>query len=303
MKRVLVLFVALSLVLVSLVGCNTQKGESNNIDPVTVKDSSGTEVTISKKPERIISLVPSSTEIVYALGLGEKIVGVTTYDDFPEEVKTKEKVGDLTVNTEKVVSLQPDLVLANSLNGEAVDSLRKLGMTVLVLNASTFNEVYTTIEMIGKATGTSKQSAELVATMKKDVEDVKKVVKGVPQEKKPKVWVEINDELFTTGKGTFMHDIIEMAGGINIAADLEGWKQLSEEQIIVRNPEVIFNTYSYMNPNAAKMIKERAKWQQLNAVKNGKVFDVDSSVISRPGPRITQGLKEVAKLLHPELFQ
>ncbi len=303
MKRVLVLLVALCLVLVSLVGCNTQKGESNNIDPVTIKDSSGTEVTISKKPERIISLVPSSTEIVYALGLGEKIVGVTTYDDFPAEVKTKEKVGDLTVNTEKVVSLQPDLVLANSLNREAVDSLRKLGMTVLVLNASTFNDVYTTIEMIGKATGASKQSADLVATMKKDVEDVKKVVKGVPQEKKPKVWVEIDDKFFTTGKGTFMNDIIEMAGGINIASDLAGWKQLSEEQIILRNPDIIFDTYAYMNPNAAKLIKERTKWQQMNAVKNGKVFDLDSSVISRPGPRITQGLKEVAKLLHPELFQ
>lgn len=303
MRRVLVLLVALSLVLVSLVGCNTQKENSNSMDPLTIKDSSGTDVTISKKPERIISLVPSSTEVIYALGLGDKIVGVTTYDDYPAEVKSKEKIGDLKVNTEKVVSLQPDLILANSLNGEAVDGLRQLGLTVLVTNAQTFDEVYTTIEMIGKATGASDKAEELVANMKKEVESVKEKVKGIPQDKKPKVWVEIDDKFFSTGKGTFMNDIIEMAGGVNIASDLEGWKQLSEEQIILRNPDVIFDTYSYMNPNAAKLIKERAKWQSISAVKNGKVYDVDSNVISRPGPRITQGLKQVAKYLHPELFK
>lgn len=303
MKKVLVLLVALSLVLVGLTGCNTQKEESNNAGSIIIKDSDGTDVTIAKKPERIISLVPSSTEILYALGLGEKIVGVTTYDDYPEEVKSIEKIGDLKVNTEKVVSLNPDLIIANSLNGDATERLRSLGLTVLVVNAKTFNDVFTNIEMIGKATGTSNQAAELIASMKKDVEEIKKVVKDVPQDKKPKVWIEINEELFTAGKGTFIHEIVEMAGGVNIAADLEGWKQLSEEQIILRNPDVILNTYSHTNSNAVKQIKERAKWQQMNALKNGKVFDVDSNKMSRPSPRITQGLKEVAKILHPELFK
>lgn len=302
MRKVLSFFVALSLVLISLTGCNAQKEENNKREFVTIKDSDGTEVTIANKPERIISLVPSSTEIIYALGLGEKIVGVTTYDDYPEDVKSKEKIGDLTVNTEKVVSLNPDLIIANSLNGDAIERLRNLGLTVLVADAKTLNDVYTTIEMIGKATGASNKSAEMVASMKKDVEEIKNIVKEIPQDKKPKVWIEINEELFTTGKGTFMHEIIEMAGGINIASDLEGWKQFTEEEIIQRNPDVILNTYAHMNSNAAKQIKERTKWQKMNAVKNGKVYDVDSNRMSRPSPRIIEGLKEVANILHPELF-
>jgi len=303
MKKVFAVFVVLFLVLVSITGCNSQNESGKDTDSLVIKDSEGTEVTIGKKPERIISLAPSNTEILYALGLGDKIVGVTNYDDYPEEVKSKEKIGDLSVNIEKVVSLQPDLILANSLNGDAVEKLRNLGMTVLVTNASSIQDVYTVIEMIGKATGASEQAANLIASMKKDVEEIKQLVKDIPQDKKPKVYVEINNELFTTGKGTFMHEIIELAGGVNIAADLEGWKQLSEEEIILRNPDIILNTYGYMNYNVAQSIKDRAKWQNINAIKNNKVFDVDSNKMSRPGPRVTEGLKEVAKILHPELFK
>lgn len=303
MKKVFAVFVVLFLVLVSITGCNSQNESGKDTDSLVIKDSEGTEVTIGKKPERIISLAPSNTEILYALGLGDKIVGVTNYDDYPEEVKSKEKIGDLSVNIEKVVSLQPDLILANSLNGDAVEKLRNLGMTVLVTNASSIQDVYTVIEMIGKATGASEQAANLIASMKKDVEEIKQLVKDIPQDKKPKVYVEINNKLFTTGKGTFMHEIIELAGGVNIAADLEGWKQLSEEEIILRNPDIILNTYGYMNYNVAQSIKDRAKWQNINAIKNNKVFDVDSNKMSRPGPRVTEGLKEVAKILHPELFK
>lgn len=308
MKRMMALLVAVFLLVLSLAGCGTGKENAKSAVntkevsfPLTIKDNSGTEVTLKKKPERIISLVPSSTEVLYALGLGDKIVGVSTYDNYPAEVKNKEKVGDMNANSEKVVSLKPDVIFASPLNKQATDSLRKLGLPVVVIDAKIFDEIYSSIETIGKATGSAVKAAELVAKMKKDVADIQSKVKGATQ--KPKVFVEVDDQHFTTGKGTFMNDMIEIAGGTNIASDLTGWQQLSEEQIIQRNPDVIFDTYAYSDPNAAKNIKERANWKGINALKNSKVIDLDSDMTSRPGPRITEALKQIAKYLHPELFQ
>lgn len=270
--------------------------------PLTFKDGTGTEVTLEKKPKRIVSIMPSTTEIAYAVGAGDKIVGVSNYDNYPEEVTKKEKVGDLKVNLEKVVSLEPDLILADTGNGEAVDALRKMGLPVVVMEAKNFDEIYTSIEMIGKATGNDAKAAEVVDKMKADVEAVKKKVDSVAEDKRPNVWVEVDPSLFTAGTGTFIHDMITMAGGKNIAADLEGWKQLSEEKVLQRNPDVILNTYGYYDKESAEKIIKRPKWQHVKAVQNGRVFAVDSDVVNRPGPRITEGLREIAAELHPELF-
>ncbi|MFT9849051.1 ABC transporter substrate-binding protein [Aneurinibacillus sp. REN35] len=270
--------------------------------PLTIKDGTGTEVTLEKKPERIVSIIPSTTEIAYAVGAGDKVVGVSNYDNYPEEVTKKEKVGDLKVNMEKVVSLEPDLILADTGNGEAVDALRKTGLPVVVMEAKNFDEIYTSIEMIGKATGNDAKAADVVNKMKADVEAVKKKVESVAEDKRPNVWVEVDPSLFTAGTGTFIHDMITMSGGKNIAADLEGWKQLSEEKVLQRNPDVILNTYGYYDKEGAEKIKKRPKWQHVKAVQNGRVFAVDSDVVNRPGPRITEGLKEIAAELHPELF-
>ncbi|MED4727978.1 ABC transporter substrate-binding protein [Aneurinibacillus migulanus] len=271
--------------------------------PLTITDSTGTEVKIEKKPERIVSVMPGTTEIAYAVGAGDKVVGVSNYDNYPEDVKKKEKVGDLKVNIEKVVSLEPDVILADTGNGEAVDALRKTGLPVVVMEAKTFDEIYKSIEMIGKATGNDAKAAEVVGKMKTDVQDVQDKVKAVPQEKRPNVWIEVDPSLFTAGTGTFMHDLVTLAGGKNIAGDLDGWKQLSEEKVLQRNPDVIMNTYGYYDKEGAAKIKQRPKWQQVQAIKDGRVFAVDSDVVNRPGPRITEGLKEIAEKLHPELFQ
>lgn len=271
--------------------------------PLTITDSTGTEVKIEKKPERIVSVMPGTTEIAYAVGAGDKIVGVSNYDNYPEDVKKKEKVGDLKVNIEKVVSLEPDIILADTGNGEAIDALRKTGLPVVVMEAKTFDEIYKSIEMIGKATGNDAKAAEVVGKMKTDVQDVQDKVKAVPQEKRPNVWIEVDPSLFTAGTGTFMHDLVTLAGGKNIAGDLDGWKQLSEEKVLQRNPDVIMNTYGYYDKEGAAKIKQRPKWQQVQAIKDGRVFAVDSDVVNRPGPRITEGLKEIAEKLHPELFQ
>lgn len=270
--------------------------------PLTIKDHTGTDVKLTKKPERIVSIMPSTTEIAYAVGAGDNVVGVSNYDNYPADVKNKEKVGDLKVNTEKVVSLEPDLVLADTGNGEAVDALRKAGLPVLVMEAKTFDQIYDAIELIGKATGNDTKASEVVKKMKADVADVKKKVETVDEAKRPNVWIEVDPSLFTAGTGTFIHDMVTMAGGKNIAADLEGWKQLSEEKVLQRNPDVILNTYGYYDKESAEKIKKRPKWQQVKAIQNNRVFAVDSDMVTRPGPRITEGLKEIAAQLHPELF-
>jgi iron complex transport system substrate-binding protein len=269
--------------------------------PMVIKDSTGTEVKINKKPVRIVSIMPNTTEIGYALGLDKQIVGVSNYDDYPPQVKTKPRVGDLNVSAEKIVAMQPDLILADTGNGKTVQSLRKLGLPVLVTGAQDINGVYQSIDEIGQATGTKKKADELVRSLKKDVEYVTE--KSRTTNKKPKVWVEVDPTLFTSGKGTFIDSMINMAGGINIASNVAGWKQMSEEKIIQSNPDIILETYGYYIKGAVDKIKHRPKWQNITAIKKGQVYEVDSNTVTRPGPRITKGLRQIAVDLHPELYK
>ncbi|BAU26751.1 iron complex transport system substrate-binding protein [Aneurinibacillus soli] len=271
--------------------------------PITLQDKSGTDVKIEKKPTRIVSIIPSTTEIAFAVGAGNEIVGVSNYDNYPAEAAKKEKVGDLKVNKEKVVALNPDLVLADSSSGDAVTALRKSGLTVLVTEAKNIDEVYKSIGLIGEATGHTGEADKLVQNMQADVRAVQEKVKAIPDEKKPKVWVEVDPSLFTAGKGTFIDDMVTLAGGKNIAADVEGWKKLSEEKVLERNPDVILNTYGYYDKEATAKILKRPTWQQVKAVQTKRVQALDSDVVTRPGPRITQGLQEVARALHPDLFK
>ncbi|WCN38327.1 ABC transporter substrate-binding protein [Aneurinibacillus uraniidurans] len=271
--------------------------------PVTLQDKSGTDVKIAKKPTRIVSIIPNTTEIAFAIGAGNEIVGVSNYDNYPAGVAKKQKVGDLKVNREKVVALNPDLVLADSSNGEAINTLRKAGLTVLVTEAKNIDEVYKSIGLVGQATGHTGEADKLVHNMQADVRAVQEKVKTIPDEKKPKVWVEVDPSLFTAGKGTFIDDMITLAGGKNIASDVAGWKQLSEEKVLERNPDIILNTYGYYDKEATAKILNRPTWQHVKAVQAKRVQALDSDIVIRPGPRITQGLQEVARALHPDLFR
>ncbi|WCK53954.1 ABC transporter substrate-binding protein [Aneurinibacillus sp. Ricciae_BoGa-3] len=271
--------------------------------PMVIKDSTGTDVKINKKPARIVSIMPNTTEIAYSLGLDREIVGVSNYDDYPPQVKSKPKVGDLNASAEKIVAMQPDLILADTGNGKTIQSLRKLGLPVLVTGAQNIDGIYQSIEEIGQATGTKSKADGLVGRMKKDVQYVTDKTRALPANKKPKVWVEVDPNLYTSGKGTFIDSMINMAGGVNIASDINGWKQMSEEKIIQSNPDIILETYGYYMKGAVDNIKHRPKWQNITAVKKGQVYEVDSNTVTRPGTRITEGLKQIAGDLHPELYK
>jgi iron complex transport system substrate-binding protein len=274
--------------------------------PVTIKDAFDQKIVISEKPEKIVSLIPSNTEIAYALGLEEEIVGVSDYDNYPEEVSTKEKVGGQEVNFEKVISLQPDLVLAHASQhtAESLKQLKDSGITVLIVNdAQNFEEVYDTIGMIGKATGETAKAEELVKEMEGKMAEIKD--KAVEISEKKKVFIEVSAEpqIFTTGKNTFMDEMLRFIHAENIANNQEGWVAMDQEAIIDRNPDVIITTYGFYVTNADEQVLSRKGWENVNAIKNKQVIDVDSDRVTRSGPRIVEGVEELAKAVYPEVFK
>jgi len=261
---------------------------------------------LEEPPQRLVSLAPSITENVFALKAGDRLVGVTDWDNYPEEVANIERIGGLEPNIEKILSLEPDLVLAHaSVNDNAVQPLRDVGLSVLVLpEAQSFDGTYAVLRMLGQALGAQEQAEEVIQQMEAKKADIVAKVADIPETEKVRVWVEVSPDLYTAGSGTFIDDLIRLAGGINVAAEVEGWAQLSEEQVIAAQPDVIITTYGYYTEEPpAKMIASRKSWADIPAVRDGRIYDVDSDIISRPGPRLAEGLLQVAASLYPDRFQ
>ncbi|MDI2587795.1 ABC transporter substrate-binding protein [Psychrobacillus sp. NEAU-3TGS] len=323
MKKLWQLWMTTALAVLLLVGCG-QKEETpveNNdnvqqqeqpaeVDeaafPITMTDAVGNEITLEEAPKTIVSMIPSNTEILFALGLNEEIVGVNDYDNYPEEALEKEKIGGQEFNVEKILSMNPEIVFAHESMlgmGEAgLQQLRDAGVKVFVVkNAADFNETYTTIEQIGRATGKLEEAQKIVEDMKVKVEEVKEKVAKV--ETKKTVFVETSDvpEIYTPGKGTFMQEILDMVNAENIAADQEGWFMISPEEIVSRNPDVIIVMYSYVD-GIVDSVKAREGFDTITAVQNDAVVQVDENLTSRTGPRLADGLEEIAKAIYPEAF-
>lgn len=292
----------------------TPKDTSNAADqeslkttyPLTVKDGYGTEFTFESAPQRIVSLAPSETEGLFALGLDEQVVGVSDNDDYPESVKDKPRMGGFQVNVEAVVAAQPDLVLAGSLVGdETVKSLSDLGLKVFRSNAKTMEEVMANIRLVGQITDRQKEAGEVTGQMQAELDKVKEAVGKLPADQKKKVYIEFSPG-WTVGKGEFMDEMITLAGGENVASDLTGWNEINEENIIKANPDVILYAKSVVDENnrtLADIIKSRGGWDQITAVKEGRIIGLDDNLLSRPGPRVTKGLIDVANAIYPDLIQ
>ncbi|WP_246942294.1 ABC transporter substrate-binding protein [Bacillus pinisoli] len=285
---------------------NTEASEGSSF-PITVTDASDNEVTIEAQPEKIVSLIPSNTEIVYALGMGDTVVGVTEFDNFPEEVASVEKIGDMVINVEKVISLQPDLVLAHESSAQSSESgleqLRNAGITVVVIpNADSFETVYDTIHLLGQVTGTTEKADELIEGMKTDLANIQAKATSITE--KATVWVEVSGapEIYTTGKGTFMHEMLEVINATNAAGEQEGWIMMTEEEIVALNPDVVVTTYGSYDPNVKANVLAREAWNEVPAIQNERVYDINSDLVTRPGPRLIEGVEELAKVVYPEVF-
>ncbi|WP_199615609.1 ABC transporter substrate-binding protein [Paenibacillus alkalitolerans] len=268
--------------------------------PLTVKDASGLEITFEKAPERIVALSPSETEVLFALGLGDQIVGVSDWSDYPEEAKSKPKVGGMEANTEVILEANPDLVVGGlSFNGGTVEQLRELDLTVFASELKTLDDVIAHIEQIGQIANRNAEAAEVVKKMKSERQTVLDAVAGLPEEEKRTVYIEFSPG-WTVGKGEFMDELITLSGGVNVA-DQDGWYEISEEKIIASNPDVILFGKNVDGLEAT--IKGRAGWDKVEAIAQQRVFGIDDNLLSRPGPRVTQGLLEVAKSIYPEKFE
>jgi iron complex transport system substrate-binding protein len=255
-----------------------------------------------RKP-RYISLAPSTTEILFALGLNDEIVGVSSYCNYPPEAKKKEKVGNFSQpNIEKIVFLKPDYIFCTGLEqAPIISSLRRLGLKVYVADPSSISQILSSIKDIGKITGKTKEAESLTEKMRKDIEEISLKVKVIPPEKRQKVFLEIwHDPLSTAGIGSFVDELITLAGGINIASDTKrAYSIFSPEEVIKRNPDCIIIAYM-ASGNAAKSMAARFGWSDVAAIKNNRVYaDIDSDLLLRPGPRVVEALKEIHRRLYP----
>ena len=268
--------------------------------PVKLRDDSGVELRLARRPARIVSLSPSATEILFALGLEKKVVGVTRYCDYPPAAKAKEKIGDLNLDYEKIVALRPELVLAvGNMPAQSLARLRSLGLAVLAYSPTDLTSVMGAVEKIGLVTGRQQEARELTAAMRRRVQAVRDKLATLMETEKPRVFVEIwMDPVMTAGPGTFTAELIRLAGGRDIAADAKPWSPFSQELVLVRNPQIIISQCG----SAAQIVK-RPSWATLAAVRDGRVHDVDQNLFSRPGPRLVEALEILARLLHPARFR
>jgi len=274
--------------------------------PETHTDDIGRVVTIDKIPQRIVSFGPSITEILFALGLGEKVVGVSEFCDYPEAAQAKPKVGNaFSPSVESVVNLEPDLVL--TVKHEQLNSqLDALGIKFMVLDPKDIDGILSDIELVGRVTGTESEAEELIEGMQDNISQVLAQVENAAEVSVFFI-VDATDLTlpWTAGPGSFIDAIINMVSGENIAAEAQGvWVQFSIEEIVSADPEVIIvQTMMGGIPTVSvEALEEHPVWRELSAVKQGRVYLIDGDLVSRPGPRIVQGLEEMAKIIHPELF-
>ena len=299
----LVLVLALSVIFSACSGNadTSQKGEGGSgFYPLSFTDSLGTEITIEKEPERIVSLAPNITEMVYALGLSDKLVGRTDYCIYPEEVNKVQSIGDLmNPNIEKIMELEPDVIISSSLlTEEYQNKFKELKIQVInIADTDSFEGVYNSIKSMGKLFNVEEKAAEVINSIKDKVAEVEG---KVASKSKPSVYYVVGfgqgGDYTATGE-TFVNDIITYAGGDNIAKDVTGWT-FSKEMLIEKDPEIILLPSYYYD----EFISTEG-YKDLTAVKNKKVYVVDNNVIDVQGPRIGEGVEAVAKALHPELFK
>jgi iron complex transport system substrate-binding protein len=269
------------------------------------KDEVGREVVVPFPPKKIISLAPNVTEILFGLGLDQEIVGVSIHCNFPQKAQSKVRVGSyISLDFEKIVSLNPDLIIATGAGNtkDMVARLEHLGFPTYVIFPKDIEGVMRSVGHLSQLVGREKEGEAIVQEMKRRREKVVALTLGLPR---PRVFLQIGEApIVTVGENSFADDLIRLAGGENVAGnEKEMYPRFGMEEILKRSPEVIL--ISSMNPreNYQKVLQEWSRWKTIPAVKNNRVYLIDSDLIDRPSPRIIEGLEEMARLLNPERFK
>lgn len=284
---------------------------------ITVTDSLGYQTTLDKIPQKIISIAPSVTPILYEIGVGEKVVGLTQFDDHPYNFSAWFEAGNMTCiggfsnpNMEAIALLQPDLIFTTDINLESIPKMREFGFSVICIGPRSIEGVFETINLIGKVTGAEENAETLVTTLRNQINLIKETVDAANIEEKPTVYYEIyssHSGLMAAGGGSWINEVITTAGGINILGnETQEWVTTSSEVIMYRNPSVILlptnmgkGTPSY---GSVEDVKARPGWDSIDAIKNDRIFVFDQDIFNQAGLRIADQVRAVASSLYPQLF-
>ena len=273
--------------------------------PINITDNLGCTVTIEKTPMRIVSLSPCNTEILFAVGAGDRVVAGTTYDTYPPEAVNLSKIGGFSsVNIEAVVNMSPDLVLAEDGNGlDTINALKSLDLKVVTLNPKTMDDILENIRLVGNITGNNAAAASLTADMTQQIGNITDMTEDIPNSRKPRVlYIVWHEPMYAAGAGSYPDDLIQMAGGNNII-QAQGWPVISIEDVVDKNPQIIIcsgmggGSYTIMEAITGNQVLA-----QTDAVKNNKVYPADDpNTIELAGPRIVQGLAELHGFIAPDI--
>lgn len=275
-------------------------GASSPQVKIKAKDDRGKWIILSQTPHRIISLAPNLTEIIYFLELEEKVIAVSTMCNYPPEVAAKPRVGGFNPSVEKIISLQPDLILATTAGNrrESIRQLELLGQSVFVTSAKNIDDIFHSIIKIGSITGKKELAVLKIKELRERMKRITSRVKGLPRRRI--LYLIWHQPIMTAGGNTFLNNLIWLAGGESISRDIkQNIVQLSREEIIKRDPEIIFLP-DLKDKKLAEQFMQ--KCEVLTAVRNGAVYSLNEDLILRPGPRIVDGLELMAKIIHPEAF-
>jgi iron complex transport system substrate-binding protein len=303
-RSILTLLAVLLLTFVASCGgaATTPTASSSARYPLVITDDRGKELTFSGPVRRIVSVAPSSTEIVFAIGAGDRLVAVDDFSDFPAEAKALPKVGGFTASPEKILSFHPDLVLAIT-TGNLAPALEAQGQPVAVFEPTDFAGVYRDVTTIGAIVERESAGRDLADRMRGRIDAVAQRAKGAPS---VRVLHEIDasdpTRIYVAGPRNFIDAMISAAGGTNVAGTAQtSYPQLSSEEIVRSDPEVIVLSDAAYGATP-QVVASRPGWSAIAAVRTGRVYPIDDNLVSRPGPRLADGLEAYARLLHPELF-
>ena len=275
---------------------------------VELGDSVGRNVLISAQPARIVSLAPSITESLYAIGAGDLLVARTEFCDYPEQALELPTIGGFsasTISVEAITDLEPDLVIGgSSYQAELIEALENAGIQVIILEPNSLEEINESLLTLGAITGHTQDAEDLLRSMKARVDAVTTIVADIPEDQRVSVFYEVwNDPYMTTTDRTFIGELINQAGGVNIFADIdEEYPSISSEEIIEKDPQVILGPSNHGDQLTSEMIVAREGWGDLSAVKNGRIAIIDGNIVSRAGPRVVEALEAIAQALYPDQF-
>ncbi|HUW41952.1 MAG TPA: cobalamin-binding protein [Rectinemataceae bacterium] len=278
-------------------------------EPVSATDSEGRPLSLTAPAARVVSLSPGITETLFAIGAGSRVVGVTTYCDWPVAAKSRPKVGGFsasTISVEKIVALKPDFVIGSgNIHRSVEEALVRLGIPVFTYAPSGFEEIARDMKALGALTDSARGAEAAADSMLATIAKVRVALADLPASARPTVFWEIYDEpLMTCGAATFQHFILEAAGGRDIFADLPGsWPRVGAEDVIRRAPAWILGADDHGDKMSVAQIASRPGWSTIPAVRDGRVVLVPAAIVSRPGPRVAEGVLAVAMVLYPERFK